>query len=96
MGLTPQHMRASYDIYMNHGNSSSATVFAVINRLLEMGEGTEYITSCAFGPGIAIEMMILKRLQHSPPGTESPGTGTSETGSTGMVDGEELDVPAVD
>ena len=80
MGLTPEHLRASYDIYMNHGNSSSATVFAGIERLLGMGEGADYVASCAFGPGIATEMMILKRLRGSPPGTESPGTGSSESG----------------
>lgn len=97
MGLTPQHLRASYEIYMKHGNSSSATVFAVIDCLLKMGEGKEHIVSCAFGPGIAIEMMMLKRLQISPPGTESPGTVNSETDSSAGV-GEEggLDVPTVD
>jgi len=97
MGLTPEHLRASYDIYMNHGNSSSATVFAVIDRLLKMGEGNDYITSCAFGPGIAIEMMMLKRLQSSRPGTESPDTAGSGSESPGLGNGEEfLDVPAVD
>lgn len=97
MGLTPEHLRASYDIYMNHGNSSSATVFAVIDRLLRMGEGNQYITSCAFGPGIAIEMMMLKRLGGSRPGTESPGTASFGSESPAERDGEELlDVPAVD
>lgn len=97
MGLTPEHLRASYDIYVNHGNSSSATVFAVIDRLLNMGPGNEYIASCAFGPGIAIEMMMLKRLQGSPPGTESPGTTDSETDGPVPVNAEGLlDVPAVD
>ncbi len=102
MGLTPEHLRASYDIYMNHGNSSSATVFAVIDRLLKMGEGNEHIVSCAFGPGIAIEMMMLKRLQTSPPGTESPGTVSSETvnsetdSSAGVGEEGGLDVPTVD
>ena len=97
MGLTPEHLRASYDIYMNHGNSSSATVFAVIDRLLKMGEGNEYITSCAFGPGIAIEMMMLKRLQTSRPGTESPGTASFESVTPADLSGEELqDGRAVD
>ncbi|KAF7504023.1 hypothetical protein GJ744_002902 [Endocarpon pusillum] len=97
MGLTPEHLRASYDIYMNHGNSSSATVFAVIDRLLRMGEGNQYITSCAFGPGIAIEMMMLKRLGSSRTGTESPGTASFGSESPAEVNGEELlEVPAVD
>jgi fungal type III polyketide synthase len=97
MGLTPEHLRASYDIYMNHGNSSSATVFAVIDRLLRMGQGNEYIASCAFGPGIAIEMMMLKRLQSSRAGTESPGTTSSGTESPLAVDGADfLEIPVVD
>lgn len=81
MGLTPEHLRASYEIYMNHGNSSSATVFAVIDRLLRMGQGNQHIASCAFGPGIAIEMMMLKRLETSRSGTESPVTASSESES---------------
>lgn len=62
MKLTPSHLRASYDVYINHGNSSSATVFSVMNRLRKMGEGREDVVACAFGPGITIEMMMLKRL----------------------------------
>jgi Chalcone and stilbene synthases, C-terminal domain len=96
MGLTQEHLRASYDIYMNHGNSSSATVFAVIEKLFTMGEGREYITSCAFGPGIAIEMMMLKRLQTSRPGTESPGTEDSEVDGLVVARQESLDVPPLD
>ena len=72
MALTPEHLRASYDVYMNHGNSSSATIFSVLDVLLRGGEGNEYIVGCAFGPGIAVEMMMLKRCQGSRSGTESP------------------------
>lgn len=61
MKLTPEHLRASYETYINHGNSSSATVFSVLDRLRKMGAGKEHVVSCAFGPGIAIEMMLLKR-----------------------------------
>ncbi|KAI9876001.1 MAG: hypothetical protein M1830_007576 [Pleopsidium flavum] len=61
MDLTPEFFRASYDIYINHGNSSSATIFSVMNRLREMGEGKEYVVGCAFGPGISVEMAMLRR-----------------------------------
>ncbi|KAK5048363.1 hypothetical protein LTR84_006033 [Exophiala bonariae] len=72
MHLTPEHLRASYEIYITHGNSSSATVFSVMQRLLE-GPTTDHIVSCAFGPGISVEMMLLKRVQEgSMTGTESP------------------------
>lgn len=61
MELTPEHLRASYEIYMNYGNSSSATIMSVMNKLREMGEGKENVVACAFGPGIAVEMMALRR-----------------------------------
>ena len=61
MNLTPEHLRASYEIYVNYGNSSSATVMSVMDKLRQMGEGREKVVACAFGPGISMEMMILRR-----------------------------------
>lgn len=61
MGLTPEHLRASYEVYMNYGNSSSATIISVLNKLRDMGEGREKVIACAFGPGISLEMMMLRR-----------------------------------
>ena len=71
MHLTPQHLRASYEVYVTHGNSSSATIFSVMDRLLA-GDTNEHIIGCAFGPGIAVEMMAFKRPNTSRPGTASP------------------------
>lgn len=73
MSISPEHMRASYDTYMKHGNSSSATIFSVLDRLRckDMDGLTpnsrgpkEMIVGCAFGPGIAVEMCMLKRNLH--------------------------------
>ena len=61
MDLTPEHLRASYEIYMEYGNSSSATIMSVMNRLRESKAGREDVVACAFGPGISLEMMVLKR-----------------------------------
>ena len=61
MNLTPEHLQASYEIYMEYGNSSSATIMSVMNRLRSSGEGRENVVALAFGPGISLEMMILKR-----------------------------------
>lgn len=61
MNLTPEYFRASWDIYVHHGNSSSATIFSVMNRLRELGDGKEYVVGCAFGPGISVEMAMLRR-----------------------------------
>lgn len=69
LGITPQHMRASYYTYVQHGNSSSATIYSVLDRLRtkEMDAEAspngpaEHIVACAFGPGIAIEVCALRR-----------------------------------
>ncbi|EGZ68458.1 thiolase-like protein [Neurospora tetrasperma FGSC 2509] len=107
MGLTPEHMRASYDRYINHGNSSSATIFSVLNRLREKdmdalapgGKVKEYVVGCAFGPGINVEMCMLKRRMNAPARTtgldtppetddsEGPGPGSS----AGSDDGESIE-----
>ncbi|SPN99020.1 related to stilbene synthase 2 [Cephalotrichum gorgonifer] len=106
MGISPEHMRASYSTYITHGNSSSATIFSVLDKLRspEMdelapgGRVKEYVVGCAFGPGITVEMCMLKRnlalggqgvgisgLQ-TPPETESEGT-RSEVDDGEIVDG---------
>jgi type III polyketide synthase len=69
MEITPEHMRASYDTYINHGNSSSATILSVMDRLRQKdmdemapgGKVKDFVVGCAFGPGITIEMCMLKR-----------------------------------
>lgn len=69
MSITPEHMRASYMTYMHHGNSSSATIFSVMDKLRskdmdEMapgGRAKDFVVGCAFGPGITVEMCMLKR-----------------------------------
>ncbi|KAL2162211.1 hypothetical protein VTH06DRAFT_7124 [Thermothelomyces fergusii] len=106
LGLTPAHMRASYDTYIQHGNSSSATIFSVLDRLRHKdmdalappprgsgsggsggGVAKEHVVGCAFGPGITVEMCMLRRNlrdglvggasarggMETPPETESEG-----------------------
>lgn len=63
LGLGADHLRASYDVYRKHGNSSSATVFSVLNRLRQMGYGREHVVGCAFGPGVAVEMCVLRKAE---------------------------------
>lgn len=71
MRLTEDHLRASYEVYMAHGNSSSATFFSVMKQLLS-GPTNEHIIGCAFGPGISVEMMAFKRCELSRSGSASP------------------------
>lgn len=105
-------MRASYDTYINHGNSSSATVISVLNRLREKdmdecapgGKVKDFVVGCAFGPGIAIEMCMLKRNlryqrkvpsgEMTPPETESEGSRSDTEGNmtlSEVLNGVDLD-----
>ncbi|KUI62212.1 5,7-dihydroxy-2-methylchromone synthase [Cytospora mali] len=113
LGLVPEHMRASYDTYINHGNSSSATVFSVLDHLRSKsmdactpdGRGPkEYVIGCAFGPGVAVEMCMLKRnlgvgpedtgLQ-TPPETESEESSERSEDGEDSVQSDEVDIGAV-
>ncbi|KXJ88015.1 type Iii polyketide synthase [Microdochium bolleyi] len=75
LGISREHMWASQDVYENHGNSSSATIFSVLDRLRqgkdEAGRshggrkegrgGRQFVVGCAFGPGITVETCMLQR-----------------------------------
>lgn len=63
MGLEEHHLRASYEIYIEHGNSSSATIMSVMDRIRQPQhvEDGKKIISCAFGPGINMELVALER-----------------------------------
>ncbi|EKM59431.1 uncharacterized protein PHACADRAFT_249916 [Phanerochaete carnosa HHB-10118-sp] len=84
LGLPLEHLRASWDIYKNRGNSSSATILSVMHRLREpdMGEGRENVVAVAFGPSVAVEMCILKRVRgvapHADVAPASVGSSDSE------------------
>jgi fungal type III polyketide synthase len=83
MRISPEHMRASYDTYINHGNSSSATIFSVLDRLRSKdmdslapgGLVKEYVVGCAFGPGITVEMQRNRRRRCRCPRVGERGTG---------------------
>ncbi|KAI1380197.1 thiolase-like protein [Hypoxylon crocopeplum] len=101
MGISPEHMRASYDRYMNHGNSSSATIFSVMDRLRSKdmdaispgGRVREYVVGCAFGPGISVEMCMLKR-NMGPRGIQTPPETDSEASRSEV--GEDVDWASVE
>ncbi len=66
-GLHEGQLRASFDVYKNHGNSSSPTVLVVLDTLRKMGAGRENVMACSFGPGMTIEMAMLRRVAHDAP-----------------------------
>jgi type III polyketide synthase len=59
--LSDDQLRATREIYKTRGNSSSPTVLIVLDKLRTMGRGRDPIVATSFGPGLAIEMSILKR-----------------------------------
>ena len=61
MELTEHQLRASREIYRTRGNSSSPTVLIVLDKLRSMGKGSDHIVATSFGPGLAIEMALLRR-----------------------------------
>ena len=64
MQLHDEQLRASFEIFEKHGNSSSPTVLIVLDQLRKMGECREDVMACSFGPGMTIEMAMLKRCRH--------------------------------
>ncbi len=70
MNLTESSLRASYEIYTTHGNSSSATFLSILHRLLSTGGGKNHVVGCAFGPGISIEMILFKKNRSARSGSE--------------------------
>ncbi|EOA91343.1 uncharacterized protein SETTUDRAFT_170296 [Exserohilum turcica Et28A] len=59
--LSDSHIRASLDVYRNHGNSSSASVLIVLDTLRRLGPGRDDVAAVSFGPGLTVEMCIMSR-----------------------------------
>ncbi|WP_454780762.1 type III polyketide synthase [Legionella sp. WA2022007384] len=61
--ISTQDNQYSYDILRNYGNMSSATVLFVLKNIwdkLNTQDVAKHIFSCAFGPGLTLESMMLK------------------------------------
>jgi type III polyketide synthase len=61
LNLSDDHIRASLKVYRSHGNSSSPTVLVVLDELRRMGKGRDNVVATSFGPGMTIEMCMMKR-----------------------------------
>ncbi|CAK5274910.1 unnamed protein product [Mycena citricolor] len=64
MGVGREHLKASWEIYEQHGNMSSVTVLCVLDAL-RRHPGREEVVSIAFGPGVAAEGALLRRITKS-------------------------------
>ncbi|GAB3713182.1 type III polyketide synthase [Spirosoma flavus] len=75
LGINPFDNRFAYDVLRQNGNMSSATVLFVLKEIWnELAAGqTDFkpdqpnILSCAFGPGLTLESMILEVMMASQP-----------------------------
>jgi fungal type III polyketide synthase len=61
LNLSDEQLRASWEIYRSRGNSSSPTVLIVLDHLRRMGKGRDDVVATSFGPGLGIEMALLRR-----------------------------------
>ena len=63
LGLSKEDNRYAYQVLRDYGNMSSATVLFVLRELLAAttpAEAGAPVLSCAFGPGLTLEAMLLE------------------------------------
>ena len=64
LNISSEKNKYSYNVLENFGNMSSATILFVLKLIWEDIESTQQhgknIFSCAFGPGLTLESMLLK------------------------------------
>jgi len=63
LGLTKADNAAAYEVLRQYGNMSSATVLFVLRELLAGLSAADHgapVLSCAFGPGLTLEAMLLE------------------------------------
>lgn len=64
LNITKEDNKYSYEILRNFGNMSSATILFVLKRIWDdikpFSDDNKTIFSCAFGPGLTLESMLLK------------------------------------
>jgi predicted naringenin-chalcone synthase len=63
LGITTKQNELSYQVLRDYGNMSSVTIFFVLHEYLqkfEVSDAGKKVLSCAFGPGLTMESMILE------------------------------------
>lgn len=61
MSLTNEQLEASREVYRTRGNSSSPTVLVVLDMLRTVRSGSRHVVATSFGPGLSIEMVMMRR-----------------------------------
>lgn len=63
LSITAEQNKYSYEVLRQYGNMSSATVLFVLQKIwndIDHDQAGKKIFSCAFGPGLTLEAMLLK------------------------------------
>lgn len=76
------HTQASWNVYQNNGNTSSVSIGAVIERSREV-QGREGCIAVAFGPGVTVEMCLLRRTGWRGSKIENPPSDVKVNGTNG-------------
>jgi type III polyketide synthase len=64
LGLTEDQIQATREIYRTRGNSSSPTVLILLDKLRSVANRKrENVVATSFGPGMTIEMALLRRCE---------------------------------
>jgi hypothetical protein len=79
------HTQASWNVYQNNGNTSSVSIGAVIERSREV-QGREGCIAVAFGPGVTVEMCLLRRTGWRGSKLENTQSDAKVNGSNGHTD----------
>lgn len=61
LGLAREQTRWSWEAMREAGNTSSAAIFDVLERYLAGPRTPEYALIAAFGPGVSIELLLVRR-----------------------------------
>jgi alkylresorcinol/alkylpyrone synthase len=59
--LRREQTRWAWDSLREFGNTSSAAIFDVLRRYLEEPRSAEWAVAVAFGPGVAVELLLVRR-----------------------------------
>jgi type III polyketide synthase len=85
LNLSDDHIRASLKVYRSHGNSSSPTVLIVLDELRRMEKGRDNVVATSFGPGMTIEMCMMKRCRTGDLEVEASEESSFFGGATGSI-----------
>lgn len=58
--LSKDQLQVSREIYRTRGNSSSASILVVLDQL-RLQSNKEHVIATSFGPGLALELALLRR-----------------------------------